>query len=96
MQRSQEDPSRPVNVVLSNASKTAPKRPNQDGADEAAARQAAARTNSQYQSKDSKRIRMSEEFDEDIDMIESQPTQSNIKGPPVRPSAGFKKVSRGP
>lgn len=36
-------------------------------------------------------MRMSEEFDDDIAMADSQP--HIIKGPPVRPSNGFKKVS---
>lgn len=35
-------------------------------------------------------MRMSEEFDEDLDMMDHNPRI--IKGPPVRPSAGFKKV----
>lgn len=35
-------------------------------------------------------MRMSEEFDEDIDMADSQ--RSVIRAPPVRPSGGFKKV----
>ncbi|KAK0627780.1 hypothetical protein B0T14DRAFT_144177 [Immersiella caudata] len=43
---------------------------------------------SYHQSKEAKRMRMSEEFDQDIDMADTQP---NIKGPPIRPSAGLKK-----
>ena len=46
-----------------------------------------------YQSKDTKRMRMSEEFNEDDLEMGGQPPQANIKGPPVRPSAAFKKVS---
>lgn len=45
-----------------------------------------------YQSKDAKRIRMSEEFDEDdMEAGGHAARVSSIKGPPVRPSHGFKK-----
>ncbi len=84
-----QESSRPVNAVLSNTSKLVPKRPLQH--DEENARPQAPRAGPSYQSKESKRIRMSEEFDEDIEMADGQ---RNIKGPPVRPSAGFKKVRR--
>ncbi|KAH8194245.1 hypothetical protein TruAng_011591 [Truncatella angustata] len=45
----------------------------------------------QQDSKESKRMRMTDEFDDDMDM-ESQPS---LKGAPVRPSGGFKKVTAG-
>ncbi|KAM0810476.1 hypothetical protein AB5N19_10825 [Seiridium cardinale] len=45
----------------------------------------------QQDGKDSKRMRMTDEFDDDMDM-ESQPS---LKGAPVRPSGGFKKVTAG-
>lgn len=85
MPRSQEELGRPVNAVLSSAAKATVKRPLQP---ELAPPQS-------YQSKDVKRMRMSEEFDEDELEMGGQPRQSNIKGPPVRPSGGFKKVSWG-
>jgi hypothetical protein len=95
-QRSEAPPSRPPSRLTStlprpqddnhrhtNVAKTAPKRPlAQDGND------AHTRSGPGYQAKDAKRRRTSEDFDGDADM-ESQP---NIKGPPVRPSGGFKKV----
>ena len=81
---------RPVNAVLSNTSKAGPKRPLQDNNNEDAARTGTQRSGLSYQSKDSKRLRMSEEFDDDIEMADSQP--HIMKGPPVRPSANFKKV----
>jgi len=44
---------------------------------------------------DAKRMRMSEEFDENVDMAEGGGGGSSrmIKGAPIRPSTGFKKVS---
>ncbi|KAB5535325.1 hypothetical protein GE09DRAFT_1143428 [Coniochaeta sp. 2T2.1] len=77
-----QDSSRPVNASL-NASKMAPKRTLQPEANEM------QRNGPSYQAKEAKRMRMSEEFDEDIDMADSQ--RSVIRGPPVRPSGGFKK-----
>ncbi|KAK0712280.1 hypothetical protein B0T21DRAFT_454810 [Apiosordaria backusii] len=41
-----------------------------------------------YQSQEPKRIRVSEDFDQDIEMADSQ--QRMMKPPPVRPSAGLK------
>ncbi|KAI8963798.1 hypothetical protein F5Y11DRAFT_318023 [Daldinia sp. FL1419] len=84
LQRSQEDAGRPVNAVLSNASKAATKRPLQQDDN---ARQAPARVTAGYQSKDSKRMRMTDEFNDDAE-VEKQPS---LKGAPVRPSAGYKK-----
>jgi hypothetical protein len=45
----------------------------------------------QTEPKEVKRMRMTDEFDDDVDM-ESQPS---LKGAPVRPSGGFKKVTAG-
>ncbi|UNI21723.1 hypothetical protein JDV02_007683 [Purpureocillium takamizusanense] len=70
LQRSQDESSRPVNAVLTNAGKTAVKR-----------------TLGGPERSDAKRRRTSETFDEEADKDRSR----NIKGPPVRPSAGFKK-----
>ena len=65
------------------------KRPLQQEAAEEPQRPQGQRNMPSYHPKDAKRMRMSEEFDEDIDMADPQP---NIKGPPIRPSAGLKKV----
>ena len=77
--------SRPIN------GKAPSKRPlQQDVVDENTRPQQSRNMASSYhQSKEAKRMRMSEEFDQDIDMADSQP---NLKGPPIRPSAGPKKV----
>ncbi len=88
--RSQEELHRPVNKPLS-------KRP-LPAADSAETqghgRNGTAGGNATYQQKDAKRIRMSEEFDEDeLEMGGHVPRVSSIKGPPVRPSGGFKKVN---
>ncbi|KAK3358594.1 hypothetical protein B0T24DRAFT_126388 [Lasiosphaeria ovina] len=79
-----------VNTVLSNTGKAASKRPlPQDSSEDNSRPQPQPQRNLvPYQSKESKRMRMSEEFDEDIDMADSQ---RNIKGPPVRPPGAFKK-----
>jgi hypothetical protein len=84
--------------VLSNATKAAPKRPHPDATDNnnnnnnnnKSGQNPQARNGPTYQAKDAKRRRTSDDFDGDVHM-ESQP---NIKGPPVRPSGGFKKVSQ--
>lgn len=93
MHRTQEDVGRPVNAVLSTtASKLSVKRPlQQDGAEDGATRPVGARGGPTHQ-KDAKRMRMSDEFDPE-EQMEIQSYGSNLKGPPVRPSAGFKKVS---
>ncbi|TDZ47729.1 Inner centromere protein-related protein pic1 [Colletotrichum trifolii] len=85
--RPQED--RPVNAILSNASKAASKRllP-QDSGPEGSARKP-TRAGPSYQAKDAKRRRTSDDFADELDMDIQPP---NIKGPPVRPpSVGFKK-----
>ncbi|WDK11529.1 inner centromere protein [Colletotrichum graminicola] len=86
--RSQED--RPVNAILSNASKPGSKRPlPQDGREETGSRNPAPRNVPSYQSNDAKRRRTSDDFADELDMDIQPP---NIKGPPVRPpSVGFKK-----
>lgn len=89
--RSQEDLGRPVSV-LGDSSKMATKRPlQQDGADDGSQRAAATRTGMPQQ-KEVKRMRLSDEFSLEEEM-EIQSYGTNLKGPPVRPSAGFKKVS---
>lgn len=95
LHRSQEEISRPVNVVLSTSAKMSMKRPLQhDGVDDGVSRPAGPR-GGPIQQKEAKRMRMSDEFDPEEEM-EIQSYGANIKGPPVRPSAGFKKVSRAP
>ncbi|KXX77864.1 Inner centromere protein-related protein pic1 [Madurella mycetomatis] len=72
-----------VNTVLSNNGK----RPLQHDPHEESSRSQQQRALPSFPSKEGKRMRMSEEFDEDIDMVDSQ----RIIKPPVRPSGGFKK-----
>ncbi|KAH7328210.1 hypothetical protein B0I35DRAFT_11862 [Stachybotrys elegans] len=84
----QDDTGRPVNAILSSSVKAGAKRPvpgeySEDGH----AKRPPSRGGPSYQAKDSKRRRTSEEFDEDLEMSYAP----NIKGPPVRPSGGFKK-----
>ncbi|KAK0645527.1 hypothetical protein B0T16DRAFT_330274 [Cercophora newfieldiana] len=80
-------PPRPASRLGNTVQQKAPsKRPLQQEAEE---KPQPPRTMASYhQSKEAKRMRMSEEFDQDIDMADTQP---NIKGPPIRPSAGLKK-----
>ncbi|KAI5463346.1 hypothetical protein BGZ63DRAFT_402666 [Mariannaea sp. PMI_226] len=83
-----QEEGRPVNAVLSTASKAAGKRPlGQDSNETGPARMAPSYGGPHYQAKDAKRRRTSDDFADELDM-ENPP---NIKGPPVRPSAGFKK-----
>ncbi|KAI0899681.1 hypothetical protein F4806DRAFT_453523 [Annulohypoxylon nitens] len=85
--RSQEDAGRPVNAVLSTASKANTKRPLQPDHNDDSTRQTAVRGGTTYQTKESKRIRMTDEFDDEVE-TEKQPS---LKGAPVRPSGGYKK-----
>ncbi|KAF4964859.1 hypothetical protein FSARC_7250 [Fusarium sarcochroum] len=85
--RPQDDLGRPVNTSLANGSKSGPKRPlGQDGNEEGPARHAPSR-GPQYQAKDAKRRRTSDDFADELDT--EQPP--NIKGPPVRPSSALKR-----
>lgn len=87
-QRSQEDTSRPVNAVLSSSTaKMSMKRPLQQEGTDTGARSGPS------QQKEVKRMRMSDEFDPEEEMEIQSSHGARIKGPPVRPSAGFKKVS---
>lgn len=94
MHRSQEDVSRPVKTVLSSSTaKMSMKRPlQQENVEDAVQRPTGARSGASQQ-KEVKRMRMSDEFDAEEE-AEIQSYGSSIKGPPVRPSTGFKKVSR--
>ncbi|RYP71414.1 hypothetical protein DL771_004781 [Monosporascus sp. 5C6A] len=83
--RSQEELGRPVNATLSSTSKAPSKRPLQpDENSDKATRQAPSRPGTTYQAKESKRMRMTDEFDDVV-------SQSTLKGAPIRPSGGYKK-----
>ncbi|KAK3307621.1 uncharacterized protein B0T15DRAFT_414955 [Chaetomium strumarium] len=79
-----------VNTVLSSTAKGPMKRPLQQDAGEESSRNQPARALPSLPAKEGKRLRMSEEFDEELHMVESH-SQRTIKGPPVRPSGGLKK-----
>ncbi|EGR51915.1 uncharacterized protein TRIREDRAFT_2268 [Trichoderma reesei QM6a] len=83
-----DDLGRPVNTVLSNAAKAGAKRTfGPETSDDTYSRPPPTRGGPAYQTKDSKRRRTSEHNDE-VSEVDSAP---KIKGPPVRPSTGFKK-----
>ncbi|KAI1430932.1 hypothetical protein GGR50DRAFT_135112 [Xylaria sp. CBS 124048] len=86
--RSQDDISRPVNAVLSNGTKAQTKRPlPQETGDENTPRPTQTRNGNGFQSKESKRMRMTDELNEPA----GNEKQPNLKGAPVRPSGGLKK-----
>ena len=76
---------RPVNTMLS---KSTSKRPLQDTNDDNSRHQA-ARNPPTYQSQEAKRMRMSEEFDDDI---ETADTQRPLKASAIRPPSIYKTV----
>jgi hypothetical protein len=86
--RPYDDSGRPVNAVLSHAAKSA-KRPLGTDADDGLAKRPPSRGGPTYQAAEAKRRRTSNEF---ADAAETSHAP-NIKGPPVRPSGGFKKDS---
>lgn len=91
MYRSQDELSRPVNAVLSNAGKAGVKRALGPAAgDDMQSKRPPSRGGPTYQANDAKRRRTSETFEDEAETDKAR----NIKGPPVRPSAGFKKVCR--
>lgn len=78
-----------VNMALPNTGKPSMKRPHQQ--DEGSLRSQQQRPpQPSYSSQESKRQRLSEEFDDDIDMADSQPL---MKAPVRAPSVGPKRVS---
>ncbi|KAK3901023.1 hypothetical protein C8A05DRAFT_35308 [Staphylotrichum tortipilum] len=80
-----------VNTTLSSTAKAPTKRPlQQDAGEESSRAPQQQRALPSFPAKEAKRMRMSEEFDEDLDMMDSHNPRI-IKGPPVRPSGGFKK-----
>lgn len=84
-----DDSGRPFNSMLSNAAKAGAKRTlGAETSDTNYSRPPPSRGGPAYQTKDSKRRRTSEHDDDELG-AENPP---NIKGPPVRPSTGFKKV----
>lgn len=90
IQRPQEDSHRPVNAVLSNASKAGVKRTlGVEANSDAQGQRPQSRAGLQYKANDAKRRRTSQEHDE-----LTGDNASHIKGAPVRPSAGFRKVCR--
>ncbi|KAL7922372.1 hypothetical protein ACQKWADRAFT_293277 [Trichoderma austrokoningii] len=83
-----DDSGRPFNSMLSNAAKAGAKRTlGTETNDSNYSRPPPSRGGPAYQTKDSKRRRTSEHEDDELG-AENPP---NIKGPPVRPSTGFKK-----
>ena len=81
----------PNRTALSNAPKQGTKRTfAQEKGDDSQATHHQARTGPAYQTNDAKRRRTSDIADDEPETS----SQRNIKGPPVRPSAGFKKVRR--
>ncbi|KAL7796590.1 hypothetical protein V8C37DRAFT_372301 [Trichoderma ceciliae] len=83
-----DESSRPVNSILSNAAKAGAKRTlGPETSDDTYSRPPPSRGGPAYQTKDSKRRRTSEHADDELEGV----NPPNIKGPPVRPSTGFKK-----
>lgn len=83
--------SRLVNANLLNTSKGPLKRPLPQDAGEESSRSHQQRALPSFPTKPGKSMRVSEEFDEDLDMMDSH-NPKTIRGAPVRPSGGFKKV----
>ncbi len=81
-----------VNTALSSTSKGPSKRPLQQDAGEESSRAQQPRAPPALPAKEAKRMRLSPELDGDLNMMEAH-NPGTIKGPPVRPSVGFKKVS---
>lgn len=93
-QRALDDTSRPVKAALASSTAKMPlKRPLQQENSEDGAQRPAGAWNGPSQPKEMKRARLSDEFNPEEE-AEIQSYGSSIKGPPVRPSTGFKKVSR--
>ncbi|ORY65247.1 uncharacterized protein BCR38DRAFT_484690 [Pseudomassariella vexata] len=78
-----------ANSQASHTSESQPNRPPSRLKSTANSVKPAPKRQLQQETKDSKRMRMTEEFDDDLEM-ENQPS---LKGAPVRPSVGFKKVT---
>lgn len=88
-----DDSSRPASTILSNAAKAGAKRTlGPETGDDTYSRPPPSRGAPAYHTKDSKRRRTSE-HGEDESEVDDAP---KLKGPPVRPSTGFKKVCLNP
>ncbi|QYS93510.1 Inner centromere protein [Trichoderma simmonsii] len=84
-----DDSSRPASTILSNAAKAGAKRTlGPETNDDTYSRPPPSRGAPAYHTKDSKRRRTSEHGEDESD-VDNAP---KFKGPPVRPSTGFKKV----
>ncbi|KAI1268969.1 hypothetical protein F5Y18DRAFT_373203 [Xylariaceae sp. FL1019] len=81
------DAGRPANTVFSNASKAQGKRPLQQEQNDDSSRSNQIRSGNGVQTKETKRMRMTDELNEPGDR-EKQPS---LKGAPVRPSGGVRK-----
>ncbi len=90
-QRQQEDPSRPVNSVVSNSAKLPAKRPLPQDNEDHHSRPTLQRNGPSYhqQEHQAKRRRTSDDFDEDEDMTENHP---KMTAPPIRQSSSRQKV----
>lgn len=88
--RPQEEQSRPVKAILATASKAGTKRgPEPERGDDRQVKHGPSRAGPGYAANDVKRRRTSDGPKNEAEVDNSR----NIKGPPVRPSGGFKKVS---
>ncbi|KAE8447784.1 hypothetical protein EG329_010178 [Mollisiaceae sp. DMI_Dod_QoI] len=89
-QRQQEDPSRPVNSVVSNSAKLPAKRPLPQDNEDHHSRPTLQRNGPSYhqQEHQAKRRRTSDDFDEDEDMTENHP---KMTAPPIRQSSSRQK-----
>ncbi|KAG6234177.1 hypothetical protein E4U26_005913 [Claviceps purpurea] len=85
----QEETNRAIHAIPASASKAGVKRTFNNGkGEDGQAKRAQSRAGLTFQGNDAKRRRTSDSFDEDVDAALAQ---ANIRGPPVRPSAGVKK-----
>lgn len=87
-QRSQEEMGRSMTSSMHNSTKAPPKRPLQQDADDYHSRPTLQRNGPSYQEQQSKRPRMTEEFDDD-DLTENHP---KMTAPPIRQSSVRQKV----
>lgn len=88
-QRSQEETGRSVNSSIQNSTKAPPKRPLQQDTDDYHSRPTLQRNGPSYHEQQSKRPRMTEEFDDDDDLTENHP---KMTAPPIRQSSVRQKV----
>lgn len=90
LHRSQDEASRSVSALVPSTSKAGTKRAlGPERSDEQQSMRGVSRGGPAYQANEAKRQRTSDAFEDDAELDHSR----NIKGPPVRPSGGYKKVS---